>query len=282
MKSLSRFSPTRLLTLVLLAVASLPVAKAGIIVNLGTLDIELGPDGRTARELEVANAGDHPSDISVFVADWTQDENGAVDVVDPSKAKAPDSATGWITVSPQRFVLQKGERKKVIVSLATPKDAAAMALKEFRSMVFSETAETRPAEAPAPGRELHIRVIDRIGTKVFVRNPQGSVKLDCAVTKVDDTVREGKRGLEISTANLGNVHIQSDASKIAFRNEAGVTVENQSIPPFSILPGHQRTVFVELPEPTKSKLGKGKKYNALAVIDYGGSDLVAGELEFTY
>jgi hypothetical protein len=76
------------------------------------------------------------------------------------------------------------------------------------------------------------------------------------------------------------VHIQSDASKIALRDQAGATVETLPISPFSILPGHERTVFVELPEPGTSKLEKGKTYNALAVIDYGGSDLVAGELEF--
>ena len=54
------------------------------------------------------------------------------------------------------------------------------------------------------------------------------------------------------------------------------------VSPFSILPGKTRTAFFELPEPGKSKLEKGKKYNTLAVIDYGGADLVAGELEITY
>jgi hypothetical protein len=61
-----------------------------------------------------------------------------------------------------------------------------------------------------------------------------------------------------------------------------VTVATFPVPPFSILPGHQRTIFVALPEAGKLKLEQGKKYNALAVIDYGGSDLVAGEIEFTY
>ena len=102
------------------------------------------------------------------------------------------------------------------------------------------------------------------------------------MTKIAEATRDGKQGLEIHTSNRGNVHIQSDASKLAFRNQAGATIETSPISPFSILPGHERTVFVELPEAGKSKLEKGKKYSALAVIDYGGSDLVAGELEFTF
>jgi hypothetical protein len=97
-----------------------------------------------------------------------------------------------------------------------------------------------------------------------------------------EAARDGKQGLEIHASNRGNVHIQSDASKVAFRNQAGATIETVPISPFSVLPGHQRTVFVELPEAGKSKLEKGKKYSALAVIDYGGNDLVAGELEFTF
>ena len=281
MKSFSRFCLSRLATLAVLSGAGLPCAHAGIIVNLGTLNLDLGPDVRTTRELEIANTDDKPAEISVFVANWKQDEDGAVDAVDPSTEKAPDSATAWIGVNPQRFVLKKGEKKIVTVSLATPKGAAEMPLKEYHSMVFTETSDTQ-SQTAAPGRELRVRVISRIGTKIFVRNPQGPVKLDCEVTKLAEATRETKRGLEISTSNHGNVHIQSDGSKIAYRDHTGATVETQPVPPFSILPDHQRKVFVELPEPGKSKLEKGKKYNALAVIDYGGSDLVAGEFEFTY
>ena len=282
MKSFSRFNLSRLVTLGVLSAASLSVAQAGLIVNLGTLDLELGPDAHTTRELDLANTGDKPAEVSVFAADWTQDENGAVDAVDPSTSKAPDSATGWIGVSPQRFTLKAGEKKVVTVSLATPKNAAAMPLKEYRSMVFSETSDTQSAPSSAPGRELRVRMISRIGTKIFLRNPQGPANLDCAVTKIEEGKRDGKRGLEIRAANRGNLHIQSDASKVAFRNTDGATVETLAVPPFSILPGHERIVFVELPEPGKSKLEPGKQYNALAVIDYGGSDLVAGELELTY
>lgn len=281
MKSFSCFCLSRLATLVLLSAASLQIAHAGIIVNLGQLDIELGPDGRTTRQLEVANTEEKPADVSVFVADWRQDENGAVEAVDPSVEKSPESATGWISVNPQRFVLIKGEKKIITVSLAMPKDAGLMPLKEYRSMVFAETSDTK-AQTAAAGREVKVRIIGRIGTKVFVRNPAGPTKLDCEVTKIAEATRDGKQGLEIHTSNRGNVHIQSDASKLAFRNQAGATIETSPISPFSILPGHERTVFVELPEAGKSKLEKGKKYSALAVIDYGGSDLVAGELEFTF
>jgi P pilus assembly chaperone PapD len=279
MKSFSRRWLSGPVTLGVLSAAFLCVAHAGVIVDLGTLDLELGPDGRITRQLEVTNTDDKPAAISVFVADWKQDENGAVEAVDPSTAKSPESATGWIGVSPQRFVLGKREKKIVTVSFVMPKYAALMPLKEYRSMVFTETSDTQ-SQTTAPGRELRIRVIGRIGTKIFIRNPQGLAKLDCEVTKVAEATREGKRGLEIHTSNRGNVHIQSDASKIALRDQAGATVETLPISPFSILPGHERTVFVELPEPGTSKLEKGKTYNALAVIDYGGSDLVAGELEF--
>ncbi len=282
MKSFSCFRLSHLAALVLLSAASLPVAHGGIIVNLGTLDIELGPDGRTTRELEVANTEEKPADISVFAADWKQDENGAVEAVDPSIEKSAESATGWISVNPQRFILKKGEKKIITVSLALPKDASLMPLKEYRSMVFAETTDTT-AQTAGAGREVKVRIIGRIGTKIFVRNPMGpATKLDCEVTKMAEATRDEKHGLEIHTNNRGNVHIQSDASKLVFRDQAGVTVETSPISPFSILPGHQRTVFVELPEAGKSKLEKGKKYSALAVIDYGGSDLVAGELEFTF
>jgi hypothetical protein len=282
MKSFSQLSLARACAVILAITASLPIAQAGVVVNLGKLIIDLGPDGRTTRELEIVNTNDKAEKVSVFAADWRQDENGAVEAVDPSTEKAPDSATGWIGVNPQRFVLQKGEKKIVTVSLATPKGAAAMPLKEYRSMVFAETSDTSAQKKAMSGRELQVRVISRIGTKVFVRNPQGSAKLDCAVTKVEEKTREGKRGLEIRTINRGNVHIQSDNSKLAVRDGTGRTIESFPVSAFSILPGHERTIFWEIPDAGTSKLEKGKKYNALAVIDYGGNDLVAGDFEFTY
>ncbi len=169
----------------------------------------------------------------------------------------------------------------VVVSFAMPKAASEMSLKEYRSMIFTQTTEIKE-QAPSPGRELRIRMISRIGTKVFVRNPQAQAKLDCEVTNLKEATREGQRGLEIQVANHGNQHIQSDASQVAFRDDAGATIDTLSISPFSVLPDHRRNVFLELPQPGKSKLDKGRHYSALAVIDYGGSDLVAGELGFTY
>lgn len=256
--------------------------RAGIVVNLGKLELELGPDGRTTRELEIANPGGAATAVKVFVADWKQDATGAVEAVDPSLSKMPDSAAAWLGVTPQLFVLQKGEKKVVTVSFATPKPASAMLLKEYRAMVFAETSETHAAQSSAPGRELEVRVIGRIGTKIFVRNPQGPLKRDCAVTKVAEATQGGHRGLEIQVQNEGNVHVESEASTVAIRDQSGRTLETIPVGPFSILIGQLRTVFVELPEPGKSKLEPGQTYNALTVIDYGGSDLVAGELEFTY
>lgn len=258
------------------------VLQAGIVVNLGKLEVELGPDGRTTRELEIANPDGAATEVKVFVADWKQDAAGAVEAVDPSNSKIPDSAAAWLGVTPQLFVLQKGEKKVVTVSFATPKTASAMLLKEYRAMVFTETSDTHAAQNTAPGRELDVRIIGRIGAKIFVRNPQGPLKRDCAVTKVAEATHDGHRGLEIQVQNEGNVHLESEASTVAFRDKSGRTLETIPVGPFSVLIGQPRTVFVELPEPGKSKLQPGQTYNALTVIDYGGSDLVAGELEFTY
>jgi P pilus assembly chaperone PapD len=274
-------SLSRICALATLSFSLLSQARAGIVVNIGKVVLDAGADFRTTRQLEVANTNDKPAEVSVFASDWSQDKTGAVDAVTPEK-RSPDSATPWISVSPQRFTLAKGERKIVTIAIATPKSAAEMPLKEYRTMVFTETTDTRKSEASTPGRDLQVRVIGRIGTKVFLRNPPVATKLDCEVTKMEETTRDGKRGVLIEARNGGNVHVQCDSSTIAFRNAAGATVATLPLPAFSILPGHVRSLFFELPEAGKAKLEQGTKYNLLAVIDYGGTDLVAGELELTY
>lgn len=264
------------------ACALISPARAGLIVNLGKLVIDLGPDGRTTRQLEIANTNEKPADITVFPSDWAQDEKGAVEAVEPGKDVAPDTAAKWIGVNPQRFTLQKGEKKIVTVSIATPKSASEMPLKEYRAMVFTETTDVNKSQTSAPGRELQVRVIGRIGTKVFIRNPQVDANADCEITKIEEVAEDGKRALLIRAVNKGNVHIQCDSSTIAFRDSTGTAVETIPLPPFSVLPGKSRIISFSLPEPGKTKLQSGKKYNALAVIDYGGTDLVAGEIEINY
>ena len=69
MKSFSHLSLARACAVTLAVAASLPIAQAGVIVNLGKLIIDLGPDGRTTRELEIANTNDKAEEVSVFAAD---------------------------------------------------------------------------------------------------------------------------------------------------------------------------------------------------------------------
>ncbi len=255
-------------------------ARGGIIVNIGELVVDLAPGARTTRQLEIANTNDKPAEISVFPAYWKQDENGAAEAVEASAEKPADSAAEWIGVNPQRFVLAKGEKKLVTISIATPKTGTER--KECRAMIFTETNDTAKSAAAGSGRELQVHVIGRIGTKVFIRNPQVATKLDCEVAKMEEAAPDGKRSIVIRLRNNGNVVVHSENSSIAFRNAAGSVVETFPLPPFSVLPGQPRVVAFELPAPERSKLEKEKQYNALAVIDYGGSDLVAGELALKY
>ncbi len=271
----------RSLVLALLAFcAAIVPARAGIIVNIGELALDLGPDARTTRQLEIANTGDKPAEISVFASDYTQDETGAVEAVEAKDPHAPDSATRWVNINPERFVLQKGEKKVVTLSIATPKGP--LALPEYRTMIFTQTSDTTKSQESALGRELQVHVIGRIGTKLYVRNPQVPAKVDCDVVKMEETMHDGRRALSVRVHNNGSVHLRSDTSTVAFRDDSGVVVETLPLPAFSALPDQFRTIFFNLPEPGKSKLQKDKRYNALAVVDYGGGDLVAGELPVQY
>ena len=75
--------------------------------------------------------------------------------------------------------------------------------------------------------------------------------------------------------------MKSENSTVTLRAPGGETVATIPIAAFSILPGKSRILFCELPKAGESNLKAGRKYSALAVIDYGGADLVAGEYEFT-
>jgi len=95
--------------------SAMPV-QAGITLNQAVVDIQ--PDAPTAQDIEVANDGKEVTYV----------------VVEPSEVQAPgraeerrvpvgDPAIGGLLVTPQRLILQPGERKLIRIAAITPRQA---------------------------------------------------------------------------------------------------------------------------------------------------------------
>src|SRR2546422_7232425 len=138
------------------------------------------------------------------------------------------------------------------------------------SVVFVETA-TPP---PASGGGRQVTYITRLGVKVYVTPP--GLTRDGEITDVQArpaAPREpaGSSGRELAVLfhNSGGLPLWPHG-RVEFRRLDNSVAASVDIPEFPVLPGAARRVAIRVPG-----LPAGR-YVALALIDYGGSELAGG------
>src|ERR1035437_2082972 len=151
-------------------------------------------------------------------------------------------------------------------------------------IIYTKTLPKTIRNSKEGGRTMEINVTSQLGTKVFLEfgaaiTKQESEKVSpTGVAKITGMKQEGNI-LNVTLENLGETHIKCDEGSVKFRNEEGKKVSEADLPPFSVLPKHKRTVAIDLNQ--VKGLIPSKKYNCLAVVDFGGKDLAGGKLDIT-
>jgi hypothetical protein len=164
-------------------------------------------------------------------------------------------------------------------------NAAALS-KECWDIFFVEEI---PQRASVKGNSL--QYIFRTGVKVYVAPPSlkrdGAVE-DMAVEDVPETPTKSsvssatlpstplatKRQISIRFHNTGGMHLLAKG-RLEFRRLDNTLALQVPIPEFPTLPGASRKVMVDVP----AGLAAGD-YVVLALIDFGGPELVAGQIDY--
>ncbi len=190
------------------------------------------------------------------------------------------SCGAMLTVSPLSIRVEPHASRIIRLAL---QDAAAVR-KECWDIFFVEEV---PQRAALRGNSL--QYIFRTGVKVYVAPPglsrDGAVEAmaieDVAVapaassTTVSRTSAGGtKKQIAIRFHNTGGVHLLAKG-RLEFRRLDNSLAAEAPIAEFPTLPGATRKVMVDAP----SGLAPGD-YVVLALIDFGGAELVAGQIDF--
>jgi hypothetical protein len=135
------------------------------------------------------------------------------------------------------------------------------------------------SEPPKPtGTRSSITYIIRTGVKVYVQPAnalrQGdvdSVRLTRAAKSATDTTKVP--ALEVLFRNTGKAHMKP-VGAVEVRSADNNVAAKLDIMEFPIAPGDSRRIILALPAVPKGR------YIALALVDYGGAEIAAGQLEF--
>jgi P pilus assembly chaperone PapD len=256
-------------------------ASAQLLVDPLEVTILAAGTNRVSASFSLANTSDKAVQATITRSDWLRLENGDNQFVPNGSTGA--SCGAMLGVSPLSIRVEPHGTRIVRLS-AQP--GAALA-KECWDIFFVEEV---PQRASTKGNSL--QYIFRTGVKVYVAPP--GLSRDAAIenmaiedvalpratssttpVKTVSTVPPAtKRQISVRFHNTGGMHLLGKG-RLEFRRLDNSLAAEVPIPEFPTLPGATRKVMIDLP----ANLAAGD-YVVLALIDFGGSELVAGQIDY--
>ncbi len=256
-------------------------ASAQLLVDPLEVTMIAAGSSRVSASFSMANTSDKAVQATITRQDWDREVNG-----DNRFLPAGTSGTScgaMLTVSPLSIRIEPHASR--IVRLGVQNSAALS--KECWDIFFVEEV---PQRASVRGNSL--QYIFRTGVKVYVAPPNlardGAVENmaveDVPVTPATSSTTPAKSSASAAAAtkkqisirfhNTGGMHVLAKG-RLEFRRLDNSLAMQVPIAEFPTLPGATRKVMVDVP----SGLAAGD-YVVLALIDFGGAELVAGQIDF--
>lgn len=256
-------------------------ASAQLLVDPLEVTIVVAGTNRVPTSFSVSNTSNEVVQATITRSDWDRIENGDNRFL-PAGSTGTSCGTS-LTVSPLSVRVEPHTSR--IVRLAVQPGAAVT--KECWDIFFVEEV---PRRASAKGNSL--QYIFRTGVKVYVAPPglsrDGAVEgmavdevpvprsasSSTPVTTVASAPAATKRQISVLFHNTGQTHLLGKG-RLEFRRLDNSLAAEVPVPEFPTLPGAKRKLSVDVP----AGLTPGD-YVVLALIDFGGAELVAGQIDY--
>ena len=222
----------------------------------------------------VQNLGEKEKNIVIRPVDYIMDSEENVKT--PTAGSYDFSLHPYFNLSTNNLKLEPGQKKKVQYTIDIPdnvKGSRWIALYFEQKDVSQNNNEKDSKNKNSDGRQINVKFEIRYRTLILTtvnntEKPSGKV--------VGLQKEENKNSFKLDFKNNGNVYYRA-SGRVDIRNNKGETVLKIPIEKFFVFPEQTRTVNIKDKEVKKLKPGE---YIALAIIDYGGDQLVAGQLSF--
>lgn len=244
-----------------LATAVPGTSSADLALDISPAKYELQVPAGSARTIPitVTNGGDTVIHVQATLSDFTVGRDGNYDFLAPGKG--PYSMADWISVNPREFDLQPKSFQQVRFSIAVPASIAG----EYSSIVFFTTRPTRH-----PGG---VAIAERVASKLYEIVPDTARfagEIDDVTARTDG---DAERYL-VAFRNTGNAHVYLNG-RVEVKKD-GQTVARIPMAKDMLVERNGRRLI----ETSGQRLPPGQ-YNAIAFVDYGGPNLIAGQTSFT-
>lgn len=240
------------------------VARAQVAVDVLELHVPVQP-GATAltATFHAANPTDGPANATISVADWDRSERGENRYY--PLGTLPGTCGAHVKVFPSVLRLEPRSVQTIRVTV----DSADAVPRGCYSILFVEAAP--PPAQTSSGLTYSVR----FGVKLYVERdaPQNGEVTAMAIARgpTADASSDGtRRSLDVAFHNSGARQTETHGT-VEIRRLDNSVATSIEIPSFPTLPGATRRLSVPIPP-----LAAGK-YVLLALLDYGGQEIAAGQ-----
>jgi P pilus assembly chaperone PapD len=256
-------------------------ASAQLLVDPLEVTIVAAGTNRVPASFSVSNTSSEVVQATITRSDWDRAQNG-------DNRFLPAGSTGTscganLSVSPLSIRVEPHTSRVIRLGI----QSGAAVAKECWDIFFVEEV---PRRASAKGNSL--QYIFRTGVKVYVAPPglsrDGAVEnmaiedvpvprtatSTTPATTVANVPAATKRQISVVFHNTGGTHLLAKG-RLEFRRIDNSLAAQVAIPEFPTLPGATRKVMLDVP----AGLTPGD-YVVLALIDFGGAELVAGQIDY--
>ena len=227
--------------------------------------------------IDVRNNKNTPLQLSIYLKDKAFIDGVESEVLPGTFER---SASDWIFFTPSILNLAPKEFRTIRLNINIPDSAKGTYWSnlyiEETSAPEAKTYERKNKEGDVVAFQLNINM--RVGILITQTVPGTSIRSGLIETidfRYDNEKNSGF--IDFQFLNDGN-SISECIGWVEFRDIDGLTVKKRDLDYIpNIYPLEKRNFTIEVPKDLISG-----EYSALAIIDYGGSQLVAGEIIFEY
>ena len=224
---------------------------------------------RGTASLSIRNTGDRPLSLRLYLADSHFGRDGREE--DVELGTLDRSCAPWIRLESDLLDLEPGQLQQLTIDLSV---AAGAEGSFWTKLYIEEMSVPQPVVEERAGRRYQVFMHQRMGIRIFEDVP-GTASPGLVVTNVDiDPPTNEDAFVRMSAENTGNALLRCNGW-FELRTSRGELVDTLRRGPdggFVVFPGASRDIAVALPTGLPADT-----YTVLAIVDYGGESLIAGE-----
>ncbi len=245
---------------IMVGIFAMPIKANSISVSPPRLEFTSTPGGYFEGNIEVYGAKEKNIRVKTYFCDYEFDPVGNV-VFFPDAGQVAGSATPWLKMEPEEFILPAGTKKLLKVWGRVPVGAPPG---DYWSMFFVEFIPFSTVQTGG------MRMSGRVGGSVTITVP-GTIKTKGKISSfmLKYEQRGNKPGVsgKLLFLNEGDC-ILEPAGHLEIKDLQNKTVSKVLISPVKVFPGAKREI--EIRQDLSLKPGQ---YIALVILDYGGAKL---------